>query len=229
MTSTTRIQTPFGSDSTAAEVIEGIDLSAGTQSSPAPRPGSASRPRERSRVPALRSPSPSATPTPASAPLPRSAPRPATRPSRRQTARPRRPRLGRRLRRHAGTGPLHLLVNNAGVMALPSLRADAGAAGSSSSRPTISATSRSRSASTTRWPRRAGNAAGSCRSAPAATLRSPVVFDDINFSSRPYDPWLAYGQSKTANVLFAVGATTTGRPTGSPPTPSTRAGSSRRT
>jgi NAD(P)-dependent dehydrogenase (short-subunit alcohol dehydrogenase family) len=38
-------------------------------------------------------------------------------------------------------------------------------------------------------------------------LRSPVVFDDINFSSRPYDPWLAYGQSKTANVLFAVGAT----------------------
>ena len=38
-------------------------------------------------------------------------------------------------------------------------------------------------------------------------LRSPVVFDDINFSSRPYDPWLAYGQSKTANVLFAVEAT----------------------
>src|SRR6202035_1888789 len=37
-------------------------------------------------------------------------------------------------------------------------------------------------------------------------LRSPVVFDDINFASRPYDPWLAYGQSKTANVLFAVEA-----------------------
>ena len=37
-------------------------------------------------------------------------------------------------------------------------------------------------------------------------LRSPVVFEDINFSSRPYDPWLAYGQSKTANVLFAVEA-----------------------
>jgi NAD(P)-dependent dehydrogenase (short-subunit alcohol dehydrogenase family) len=37
-------------------------------------------------------------------------------------------------------------------------------------------------------------------------LRSPVVFDDINFSSRPYDRWLAYGQSKTANVLFAVEA-----------------------
>ncbi len=34
-----------------------------------------------------------------------------------------------------------------------------------------------------------------------------MVFADINFASRPYDPWLAYGQSKTANVLFAVGAT----------------------
>jgi NAD(P)-dependent dehydrogenase (short-subunit alcohol dehydrogenase family) len=39
-------------------------------------------------------------------------------------------------------------------------------------------------------------------------LRSPVVFDDINFNFRAYDPWLGYGQSKTANVLFAVGATT---------------------
>ncbi|MBW4442032.1 MAG: SDR family NAD(P)-dependent oxidoreductase [Plectolyngbya sp. WJT66-NPBG17] len=39
-------------------------------------------------------------------------------------------------------------------------------------------------------------------------LMSPVVFDDIHFSFRPYDPWLAYGQSKTANILFAVGATT---------------------
>ncbi|TDU88480.1 NAD(P)-dependent dehydrogenase (short-subunit alcohol dehydrogenase family) [Kribbella voronezhensis] len=35
---------------------------------------------------------------------------------------------------------------------------------------------------------------------------SPVVFDDLNFDFRPYDRWLAYGQSKTANVLFAVEA-----------------------
>lgn len=33
---------------------------------------------------------------------------------------------------------------------------------------------------------------------------SPVVFDDLFFARRPYDPGLAYGQSKTANVLFAV-------------------------
>jgi NAD(P)-dependent dehydrogenase (short-subunit alcohol dehydrogenase family) len=37
--------------------------------------------------------------------------------------------------------------------------------------------------------------------------RSPVIFDDVNFASRPYDLGLAYGQSKTANVLFAVEAT----------------------
>ena len=40
-----------------------------------------------------------------------------------------------------------------------------------------------------------------------AHLRSPVVFSDIHFERREYDPWLAYGQSKTANVLFAVEAT----------------------
>ncbi len=37
-----------------------------------------------------------------------------------------------------------------------------------------------------------------------AHYRSPVLFDDINFERSPYDPWVGYGQSKTANVLFAV-------------------------
>jgi NAD(P)-dependent dehydrogenase (short-subunit alcohol dehydrogenase family) len=40
----------------------------------------------------------------------------------------------------------------------------------------------------------------------SAHHRSPVVFEDIHFEHRPYDPWSAYGQSKTANVLFAVEA-----------------------
>ncbi len=35
---------------------------------------------------------------------------------------------------------------------------------------------------------------------------SPIVFDDIHFRERPYDPGSAYGQSKTANILFAVEA-----------------------
>jgi len=35
--------------------------------------------------------------------------------------------------------------------------------------------------------------------------RSPVLFDDVSFERTPYDPWVAYGQSKTADALFAVG------------------------
>ncbi len=34
---------------------------------------------------------------------------------------------------------------------------------------------------------------------------APVMFDDIGFKSKDYDKWAAYGQSKTANALFAVG------------------------
>jgi NAD(P)-dependent dehydrogenase (short-subunit alcohol dehydrogenase family) len=34
---------------------------------------------------------------------------------------------------------------------------------------------------------------------------APVTFDDPNFEHRPYDKWQSYGQSKTANILFAVG------------------------
>jgi NAD(P)-dependent dehydrogenase (short-subunit alcohol dehydrogenase family) len=37
--------------------------------------------------------------------------------------------------------------------------------------------------------------------------QSAVHFDDIHYHHRPYDKWEAYGQSKTANALFAVGLT----------------------
>ncbi|MBM2766345.1 SDR family NAD(P)-dependent oxidoreductase [Burkholderia anthina] len=33
---------------------------------------------------------------------------------------------------------------------------------------------------------------------------SPVFLDDPHYDQRPYDPWTGYGQSKTANILFAV-------------------------
>lgn len=33
---------------------------------------------------------------------------------------------------------------------------------------------------------------------------SDILWDDPNFRSTEYQPWVAYGQSKTANVLFAV-------------------------
>lgn len=33
---------------------------------------------------------------------------------------------------------------------------------------------------------------------------SPVLFDDIHFKTQAYDPWVSYGQSKTANALYAL-------------------------
>lgn len=39
-----------------------------------------------------------------------------------------------------------------------------------------------------------------------AHRQAPFDFGDPQFDRRPYDPWAAYGQSKTAGVLFAVGA-----------------------
>jgi NAD(P)-dependent dehydrogenase (short-subunit alcohol dehydrogenase family) len=102
----------------------------------------------------------------------------------------------------AWDGPLHLLVNNAGVMASPEtfnlhgwelqfatnhlghfqlanrLHGSLAAEGAR----IVSVSSRGH-------------------------LFSGVHLDDLFFSRREYDPWLAYGQSKTANILFAVEAT----------------------
>jgi len=44
--------------------------------------------------------------------------------------------------------------------------------------------------------------------------RSDIDFDDPNYLHRPYDPWEAYGQSKTATALFAVGLTARHAPDG---------------
>ncbi|MCU1492735.1 MAG: short-chain dehydrogenase/reductase [Acidimicrobiaceae bacterium] len=101
-------------------------------------------------------------------------------------------------------GPLDLLVNNAGVMALPELQL------TSEGWELQFATNHLGHFALALGLHDALAAAGRARIvslSSRAHLRSPVMFDDINFSSRPYDPWLAYGQSKTANVLFAVEAT----------------------
>ena len=103
----------------------------------------------------------------------------------------------------AWDGPLHILVNNAGMMASPEMRTPEGWE-------MQFATNHLGHFALATGLHRALSAAGGARVvsvSSAAHLRSPVVFDDIHFRSRPYDPWLAYGQSKTANVLFAVEAT----------------------
>lgn len=38
----------------------------------------------------------------------------------------------------------------------------------------------------------------------AGHRRSDIHWDDPNYERRPYDKWEAYGQSKTANILFTV-------------------------
>jgi NAD(P)-dependent dehydrogenase (short-subunit alcohol dehydrogenase family) len=102
----------------------------------------------------------------------------------------------------AWTGPLHVLVNNAGVMALPEQRTPEGWE-------MQFATNHLGHYALAVGLRRALAAGGGARIvsvSSSAHQLSPMVFDDIHFAFRPYDPILAYGQSKTANVLFAVGA-----------------------
>ncbi|WKU07663.1 SDR family NAD(P)-dependent oxidoreductase [Micromonospora sp. HUAS LYJ1] len=99
--------------------------------------------------------------------------------------------------------PLHMLVNNAGIMASPERRTPEGWE-------LQFATNHLGHFALATGLHRALAAAEGARVvavSSAAHLRSPVVFDDIHFRQRPYDPWEAYGQSKTANVLFAVEAT----------------------
>lgn len=43
---------------------------------------------------------------------------------------------------------------------------------------------------------------------------APVDFDDIHFARRPYDSYAAYGQSKSANALFALWLDRIGNPAG---------------
>jgi NAD(P)-dependent dehydrogenase (short-subunit alcohol dehydrogenase family) len=100
-------------------------------------------------------------------------------------------------------GPLHALVNNAGVMACPEERTAAGWE-------MQLATNHLGHFALATGLHAALAADGAARIVSVSSSGhqvSPVIFDDLHFDFRPYDPWLAYGQSKTANVLFAVEAT----------------------
>ena len=103
----------------------------------------------------------------------------------------------------AWNGPLDILVNNAGVMAVQEL--------------TMSPSGHELQFATNHLGHFAlavGLHDALAEAEPARIvsvsssghLRSPAVFDDIDFAFRD-DPFGAYGQSKTANVLFAVEAT----------------------
>jgi NAD(P)-dependent dehydrogenase (short-subunit alcohol dehydrogenase family) len=100
--------------------------------------------------------------------------------------------------------PVHMLINNAGIMALPEL------ARTKEGREMQFATNYLGHFVLTLGLHPALKAAGDARVVSVSSsghLLSPVVFDDLDYRFRPYDPWTAYGQSKTADVLLTVGIT----------------------
>ena len=97
--------------------------------------------------------------------------------------------------------PLHILVNSAGIMACPLSRDARGYESQFATNhlghfqlavrlwPALQRAKGARVVSVSSWGHRF----------------SPVVFEDLHFERREYDRWRGYGQSKTANILFAVG------------------------
>ncbi|MFF3910301.1 SDR family NAD(P)-dependent oxidoreductase [Streptomyces sp. NPDC001848] len=98
--------------------------------------------------------------------------------------------------------PLHALIHNAGIMATPLTRTAPGW----ELQFATNHLGHFALANALHDALAAANGARIVSVSSRGHLRSPVMFDDINFLERAYDPWLAYGQSKTANVLFAVEA-----------------------
>jgi NAD(P)-dependent dehydrogenase (short-subunit alcohol dehydrogenase family) len=100
-------------------------------------------------------------------------------------------------------GPLHMLINNAGIMMPPEL--ERGIAGHEQQ----FATNYLGHFALALGLHRALAAADGARLVSVSSnghLFSPVVFDDIDFRFRPYEALVAYGQSKTADILLAVEA-----------------------
>lgn len=101
-------------------------------------------------------------------------------------------------------GPLDLLVNNAGIMALPELEKTADGFEMQF------ATNHLGHFALALGLHPALAVAGDARIVALSSsghLFSPILFDDPHFNFVPYDPLVAYGQSKTATALFAVEAT----------------------
>lgn len=105
-----------------------------------------------------------------------------------------------------GERPLDLLVNNAGVMACPLSRTTDGLEMQVGTNhfghfllgvllaPALEAGAR-----------RSGRPSRLVSLSSIGHRRSDINWEDPNYLTRPYEKWEAYGQAKTANSLFAVG------------------------
>ncbi|HTT60132.1 MAG TPA: SDR family NAD(P)-dependent oxidoreductase [Acidimicrobiales bacterium] len=99
-------------------------------------------------------------------------------------------------------GPLDILVNNAGIMAVPELELSFD--GHEIQFATNHLGHFALTVALHQALAAAPNGARVVSVSSSAHHLSPVDFGDIDFENRDYDPWLAYAQSKTANVLHAV-------------------------
>lgn len=102
--------------------------------------------------------------------------------------------------------PLHILINNAAVMACPLDRTKDGFEMQIGTNHfghfllgTLLAPALMAGA------QEAGKASRLVSLSSIGHRRSDINWDDPNYLTRPYDKWEAYGQAKTANSLFAVG------------------------
>jgi NAD(P)-dependent dehydrogenase (short-subunit alcohol dehydrogenase family) len=105
-----------------------------------------------------------------------------------------------------GSRPLHILINNAGVMACPQDQTEDGLEMQIGTNhfghyllaqllaPALEAGAK-----------QAGKDSRVVSLSSIGHRRSAVNFDDPHFQNRPYDKWESYGQAKSANALFAVG------------------------
>jgi NAD(P)-dependent dehydrogenase (short-subunit alcohol dehydrogenase family) len=95
---------------------------------------------------------------------------------------------------------IHVLINNAGVMAIPETRDERGF------EMQFATNHLGHFQLTLRllYALKADSGARVVTLSSAGHRLSPVNLEDINFTTHPYDKWKAYGQSKTANSLFAV-------------------------
>lgn len=110
----------------------------------------------------------------------------------------------------ASERPLHILVNSAGIMATPLTRDARGYE-------TQFATNHLGHFHLVErlWPALVAAAGARVVSVSSRGIRfGDVDFDDLHFEHRAYEPFLAYGQSKTANALFAVELDRRGRTEG---------------
>lgn len=97
--------------------------------------------------------------------------------------------------------PIDILINNAGVMATPEARIRMGGVQVESQ---FATNHLGHYALTNQiWPLLADGGARVVELSSRGHRNSPIRWDDIQFESG-YDKWAAYGQAKTANVLFAV-------------------------